>query len=747
MSDDLTVLLMGTLTPSEQLKSLLEKQRVFGDHAKLGELNNMVRLADPALIVHFGKEGAQEVVTLLKDQPVAGRVRLVVVANRSELTELRKLDREIVASLLATDMPDSVLAARIAMLAKKRGDTGSRDLASSVPPPSATVPPVGPKQTRQLAAPASQAPAPVKTKVPTPSADVHAEDPHAHLNEKTVEVSVTEAMALLAPMQNVESESPPREAASPPAARDIRGVRPGPTAQPERLPGSRHVLVADSDFMRGDAIARSLRQSGVTTLLVPLDPAKTRWPLLRQFAPEMLVVDGVDLTSHGQVWHQLLLADQALSNVRLVALPLDTVFDETTGVVDLQQLVPFLPELNGVPHREPLATLAVFPHDLADLDPTGIEEMPASDRPTYFNQDLSGSRPGAEETQVIPSIGQARPPVTKMRADLSAHEPEFRGTSPLSRNVIMLGVVAAVLVGVGVALIKGGGLLGPSEAQNIATPPAKPKIVDGDAHAPAPPKPEPISPWIVAQKEEVKSCEDLVPNIEDLRRLGLGQANISWNDARKALVLGNIVDAHRSLCESSLIHAEGLGVEGLVELLLSKHAPEQAATWMAFAKSARPDRRKTLDLQGDVLSQQGKVDEARLAWATALGVKPDDEKATKGIGDHYETEGNTFLKSENWAKAEIMFRRAATLNPKSAGAAAGLARTLLAQGYTEHAELWSDTALSLQPDLGLALVVRADLRLMAGDQAGAVDLYKQALKTDPGNPRAHQQIFRLTEQK
>jgi tetratricopeptide (TPR) repeat protein len=129
------------------------------------------------------------------------------------------------------------------------------------------------------------------------------------------------------------------------------------------------------------------------------------------------------------------------------------------------------------------------------------------------------------------------------------------------------------------------------------------------------------------------------------------------------------------------------------------------------------------------------------------GVKPDDEKATKGIGDHYETEGNTFLKSENWAKAEIMFRRAATLNPKSAGAAAGLARTLLAQGYTEHAEVWSDTALSLQPDLGLALVVRADLRLMAGDQAGAVDLYKQALKTDPGNPRAHQQIFRLTEQK
>lgn len=147
MSDDLTVLLMGTPAPSEQLKSLLEKQRVFGDHAKLGELNNMVRLADPALVVHFGKEGAQDAVALLKDQPVAGRVRLVVVANRSELTELRKLDREVVASLLATDMPDSVLAARIAMLAKKRGDTGLRDMPSTAPPPAASAPTAAPPPT------------------------------------------------------------------------------------------------------------------------------------------------------------------------------------------------------------------------------------------------------------------------------------------------------------------------------------------------------------------------------------------------------------------------------------------------------------------------------------------------------------------------------------------------------------------------------------------------------------------------
>lgn len=831
MSEDLNVLLMGTAGPSEQLKSLLEKQKIFGDRARLAELENMVRLADPALIIQFGKEGAQEAVDLLQSLPPHLSVRLVVIANRSELLDLRKLDRNVVVSLLATDMPDSVLAARIVNLARKR-DGGP----STIPPAvqGSEIPPAVATTDRPTAAPsgklglgASPKPSPLTALSPAPKATTHRSptkpvaDAHAparpvppsspvaarepasqpysaldnrnafdnrsalkdhgapqdsralkdmglkdavpssssfddddgpsYLNEKTVEVSVAEALALRAPTLQPDPEPPRPLMRSEP--RDVRekhrpeqrsvvqesAPRDGThVTKPMHPPSTLHVLVADADIMRGDAIARNLRQNGILTLLVPLDPAKTRWPLVRQFEPQLLCADNTDLLAQGEVWHQLLMADQALSKVRVAQLPFDTIFDETTGAVDLAQLTPFIPSLSGAPYREPMSTLAVFPTEVTDLDPTGIEELPASDRPTFFNEDLR------DQTSALRTSAISHSQRTRLPQPVVASVPP-EGKS-LGRKVLGVGIGLLILAGLGVAMVKGGMIPG-LRAHAPPPPPAKPKVVDGDAHAPvpSPPEPAPFSPWVVPSNQDVKTCEQLVPHIEELRKLGVGQATISWNNARKALVLGNLEDAQRSFCESSLIHPTGQGVEGLVELLLSKHAPERAAEWVEFVKMSRPDRRKTLDLEGDIRSQLGKVEEARAAWATALNVNPTDEAAQKGIGDHYTDEGNTFLKSENWSRAEVMFRRAATLNPQSAAAAAGLARTFLAQNYSDHAKVWADTALELRPDFGPALVVRADLVLLGGDQLQAVELYKQALKTDPGNPRAHQQIYKLTQ--
>src|SRR5690606_25889973 len=109
-----------------QLKSLLEKQGIFGDPVNQNEFPNMLRLADPALVIHFGKEGAHDTVRVLQKMPPDQRVHLVVIASRSDLPELRKLDRNVVSSLLATDMPDSVLSARIAMLARTKRERQAR---------------------------------------------------------------------------------------------------------------------------------------------------------------------------------------------------------------------------------------------------------------------------------------------------------------------------------------------------------------------------------------------------------------------------------------------------------------------------------------------------------------------------------------------------------------------------------------------------------------------------------------------
>lgn len=705
MSEDLSVLLSGSAAPSAQLKSLLEKQGIFGDPVNQNEFPNMLRLADPALVIHFGKEGAHDTVRVLQKMPPDQRVHLVVIASRSDLPELRKLDRNVVSSLLATDMPDSVLSARIAMLARTKRERQARGEALPNSPP--VVPPM-------------QAPAP-----------------------KIQEVTLTEPPSPASAVSNRVTVSAPEPERPPPPSVPLP---PAPITRKAELPSPPRVIVADSDVMRGDAIARNLRQNGILTLLVPLDPAKTRWPLVRQFSPSLLVVDHAALKGEGQIWHQLLLADQGLSSIRLAAVAFERVFDETTGAVDLTRLALHLPELSRAPHREPLATLVDLSAEVGDLDPALIEEVAEGERPTLFN---SVARSPATES---PTLKPAEVKVThpSVAPIAKPYHPSFESIAPPNRTprLALVAVVVLVLSAAGALVFK---TIESNRREQAAAKQARAAaLVPKEVVLESPTKSgdeKDISPWVVPSNSKVKSCEELIPHLDALKKLGADQANVSWANARKALVLGNLDEAHQYLCEASLLHPDGLAVEGLVELLLSKHAVSRAQTWMNQALKARPERRKTLDLQGDVLSQLGQVEEAKATWAKALKVDLNDEKSLASFGTHYDQEGENFIRNENWAKSELMFRRAATLNPKSASAAAHLAHTFLKQGYFEHAELWADTALQLQPDFGPALVVKADLAFEKQDQEAALTLYKQALKTDPGNGRAHQQVHNLTKKK
>ncbi len=849
MSEDLTVLLLGSPGPSDQLKALLEKQRIFGDPVRRGELENMMRLADPALLVQFGKDGARDVVEMLRAKPIAERVRLVIIAERPDLPELRKLDREIVASLLATDMPDSVLSTRIGMLAKKRrgplraapldpkkappppklelklapSPASSKATTSSKPKSDKTpAPPVSsplsaetshPAMTKAGPNDAARADSAAQSATPAPPSSAPSEDAqksegtqksedtqkpedaqkskailrdHDHdedsesqsLNEQTVEISVIEAMAL-------QSAPPPESEAL------ARRGPPTHITKPMSPPEEYRILVADSDIMRGDAIARNLRHTGLLTLIVPLDPAKTRWPLVRQFAPTLLLVDEHELQSRGQVWYQLLQADQELGKIRLAKAHFADVFDETTGAVDLVSFASHIPELIDATVREPQSTMSVAP--MADLDPTTIEEVPESERPTLYgdsnpvarapevsvtrsNVDQSDPRVEVESQTEVTSGGvvdtnqadapipvETGPVLTKADAgprstDLASTTPaptqsaaenlEFPGRTSRGKKwlvaILLLGTVGGGAWFASKKLLKGRYL---EPAPSSAPRATAPKEVDGDAHAPKP-EPEPdFSPWIVPLPKEVKPCTEIVDEVDRIKSHGMEQANASWTNARKSLVLGNIDDAHRYLCEASLAHPEGLAVEGLVELLLAKHDTEKAEKWMKPALTARPERRKTIELNGDLLSQLGRVEEAKAAWAAGLNVDPGNDRAIANIGLYYENEGETVAKNENWSKAELMYRRAVTLNEKSARAAAGLAQSFMGQGLIEHADYWSKQAISLDPVFGPALVVRGDLALKAGEKDKALELYKQALETDPGNSRAHQQVFQLEQQK
>lgn len=702
MSEDLSVLLSGSGAPSAQLKSLLETQGIFGDPVSRGEFENMLRLADPALVIHFGKEGAHETVRVLQQTTATERVHLVVIANRSDLPELRKLDHSIVSSLLAADMPDSVLSARITMLARKKRTSG---------PHSETL--------------------------------VAADPPHRPGESSTAEVNELQNTSLpMDPTIDVETATPEPE----PFQQNTMSHQTALITKKAALPSNPRIIVADSDVMRGDAIARTLRQSGLVTLLVPLDPARTKWPLVQQFSPDLLVVDSVALKTEGQIWHQLLLADQGLSGIRIAALLFDRLFDENTGAVNLRPLALHLPQLSHAPHREPLATLVDPSAELADLDPALIDELPEAERPTLFN-DVAPAVGG--ESDKAPLTKDDVAPIAPRSPIASPYHPSFESIAPRSKTpkLVAIAVAALLLAILGGIILK---TLNSNQRDRAAAARAKaaalvPKevILESGSKESA----EIISPWVVEDTSQVKGCEELIQNLAELKKLGADQGNISWANARKALVLGNLEEAHQYLCEASLLHPDGLAVEGLVELLLSKHAASKAQTWMTKALAARPERRKTLDLQGDLLSQLGKADDAKATWAQALKIDIKDEKSLASFGTHYDQEGENFIHNENWAKAELMFRRAATLNPKSASAAAHLGHTFLRQGYLELANVWAEKSIELQPEFGPALVIKADIAFEKKDLAAALPLYKQALKTDPGNARAHQQVHLMTRSK
>jgi tetratricopeptide (TPR) repeat protein len=159
------------------------------------------------------------------------------------------------------------------------------------------------------------------------------------------------------------------------------------------------------------------------------------------------------------------------------------------------------------------------------------------------------------------------------------------------------------------------------------------------------------------------------------------------------MVLGDLDLAQTQMCEAVLLNPESLALEGLASLYLSKRAPRKAQKWMEQALKVRPDRSKTLEVAGDVYSQLGKVDEAKKAFAGAIKVDPSDQKTLDQVALQFIDEADRQLRSGAIDQAELFYRRAATLSPTSAQAAAGMAASHAAAGATEGAQLWAERTL------------------------------------------------------
>ncbi|HSC89524.1 MAG TPA: hypothetical protein VLC09_19715 [Polyangiaceae bacterium] len=393
MANESSVLVVsgGDLPPS--LVTRLEEAGLFVERTTPGDLADVFNVIGPDLVLHWGRAQWEEVATHVAAGPDPRRVRVVVVVQRDTMADVRKANRSSVASVLSDDMPEKTLVERVVLLAQKsahQARTGERGGSSLIPlaslgvspspsaesprpaPPraapraslAAAVPRAGTPAASPPVLPANAAPAAPPRAAPPPAAQsplaapqaapptaaraAEAKPPLAAAQKPAVpspaaqKPAVPSPAAQKPPMQNPAAQSPAapspaaQKPATPTASAATPAVPPAAAAREPRASALRIVLI-DDDVTRGDALASALRELGQQVQLYPSDPARTRWAVLRRFAPDVIVADGN--STPPTIWLELLRADTHLREAETITAPYRRLFDESNGSIDLSPLV------------------------------------------------------------------------------------------------------------------------------------------------------------------------------------------------------------------------------------------------------------------------------------------------------------------------------------------------------------------------------------------------------------------------
>lgn len=120
----------------------------------------------------------------------------------------------------------------------------------------------------------------------------------------------------------------------------------------EKLPAIRLALL-DTDLTRADILTAALRQRGMKIHPVTPDPGATRWPLLRRFAPQGLVVDEKSMARGAAEWVETFRGDPFLRHVPVILVRFSRLLAENGTDVTLDPLLHLIEPLG----REEFALL------------------------------------------------------------------------------------------------------------------------------------------------------------------------------------------------------------------------------------------------------------------------------------------------------------------------------------------------------------------------------------------------------
>lgn len=250
--------------------------------------------------------------------------------------------------------------------------------------------------------------------------------------------------------------------------------------------------------------------------------------------------------------------------------------------------------------------------------------------------------------------------------------------------------------------------------------------------------------FIVRQNTSRNSCDQALgrpfrPEAEQDR----AKANEMWTRSRKSLMLGNEERALKEMCLSASWDINGRGTYGLSEYFFRASDFRQALRWAERVPEASRRHLDALAMVGDVHSQLGDVDGARAAYTKGWKLPANDQETLREVAGGFTQSADSAMRKKDWWTAERFYRRALTLDPERAEAAAGFARVLLRFELGKPAEVWALRALELDDRSSVAALALCEARIATRDAVGARAALDKLRRMAPRDPAVEQLAQRV----
>jgi tetratricopeptide (TPR) repeat protein len=762
----------------------LEKRGIAVSSGDISSVEELVVDERPHLIALVGIRGAMEVSTLLEEQDRNTTPRVAVIAARRDLSRLWGLNRDVVVSLLATEMGDKVVAGRLEALArqaaKKRGEIIEGPAPTSLGPRSTTdaFTTVAPQAVAaiQLVKQAHQAgamtvPAAVEInamnqrEVPVDeidSADLESDRPPPEAPLPSASLLVTHLGLGLRPLEATAKGPTDAEAKPAPTETASAAFDPDTTSTYDRAPTNRE---ADAPVSKEELAADAATQ--------PPPPETTRQTISAE-APTSTDAEGKpDAESGDEALDEPFIDTEALVESLRASEPAHAVPDEGAAKLDKFEAVPADPggvdyepdsgELTrpgktvlGLGVRNPVLSAKdaaaderlTIPGDSAAQSALAAEDSNRGNEARFF---------GAEGSEVTPPSGTSAAPPLRRSGRPSTFPP-----SPPDRRV------PAVLLGL-LAVAAAGGVYMNAKRQDAKEPPKISAVSGHDAATPPAPPASALAPSKAEPSEAVPPANETAseasteksnaeqpgsekPSVADETTTPVATTPVATSGAAPGALSDALLERYLKVREvtpktcSELVPSPKQGVrdpaaEGSVPWQAARKAIVRgdlvlAQTNMCEASFINPAS-PALEALALLYVTQGSPSEALLWLDKADIVRP-------GVRDTLDLRGTALSQLGQIEKARQIWLRALNIKDADEGRRAGVAeedvavaRQHLKQGDLPRAERRLRRAVVLSPKSSIAMAALAEVFVKKAELPSAQGLAENAIVAEPFFPDAY----------